>query len=514
MRKLLFENLMLLYEKLCRFSERIAGRTIRKRDDKDLQKAVKFLTPLMDITVRGVEAAANLMSVIILLLLVFLLTLIELSILIVAPLAGMAAIVTYYIIVTYPVSLMNSYKMHLSEEADLVFEQFILVFQSGGTIFDAIEMVAQSDHPYLSMALKQIIGRVNEGVPPERCLMDFARDQPSDDLRRYFTAIVSSLEKKTELLDELSGESFEADLALRQKNLELESRLLIVAALVTYLPIMFTLAVSLAGFGTSILIILVAPVFILLNALLKSRFSRQFSAYFDRPRETSIIVPSQREIIAEYDAFLNFLILLGERLQSGDTLEVALSEIRGDLDLEIQKLIDIVLDTMYRDDASITEAIERASEVALGERVSQMLNMIAIMCETSAQAAGDRLSRIATRLVKRSAVAKERDSIIAAQRMKVYLLTITSVAVLGMLASLSPFLFIGSLLSQGPTWTPGSITVSDILPLLLTLGITTLSTGYQNTQMVSGSRPLVIGLVCGLLFWISFALSYSLMGFV
>jgi Flp pilus assembly protein TadB len=466
----------------------------------------------MDITVRGVKAAANLLSVLVLLLLVFILTFLELSLLIVAPLAGMAAVVTYYIIVSYPVSIMNSYKLGLSEEADLVFEQFILVFQSGGTIFDAIEMVAQSDHPYLSKAFTQIVGRINEGTPPETCLMEFAKDQPSDDLRRYFTAIVSSLEKKTDMIDMLSGESFEADLALRQKNLELESRLLIVAALVTYVPIMFTLAVSLAGYATSILIVLVAPVFILMNTLLKSRFSRQFSAYFDRPRVTSIVAPSQNQIISEYDTFLNFLILLGERLRSGDTLEVSLDSIRDDLDVEVQKLIDVALNAIHSEDAGVVEAIARASEEALGQRVSQMLNMIAIMCETSAQAAGDRISRIATRLVQRSAVAKERDSIIAAQRMKVYLLTITSAAVLGMLASLSPFLFIGSLLSQGPTWTPGSITTLDILPLLLTLGVTTLSTGYQNTKMVNGTRPVVIGLVCGLLFWISFALSSSMMG--
>jgi Flp pilus assembly protein TadB len=466
----------------------------------------------MDISVRGVKAAANLLSVLILVLVVFLLTFLELSLLVVAPLAGMASVVTYYIIATYPTSVMNSYKLGLSEEADLVFEQFILVFQSGGTIFDAIEMVAQSDHPYLSLAFKQMISQINEGTPPETCLMEFAKDQPSDDLRRYFTAIVSSLEKKTDLIDTLSGESFEADLALRQKNLELESRLLIVAALVTYVPIMFTLAVSLAGYATSFLIVLVTPVFILMNALLKSRFSRQFSAYFDRPRETSIAAPTQNQIISEYDAFLNFLILLGERLRSGDTLEVSLGAIHEDLEVEVQKLVDIALNAIHRDGESIAEGMARASEKALGQRVSQMFDMIAIMCETSAQAAGERLSRIATRLVKRSAVAKERDSIIAAQRMKVYLLTITSAAVLGMLASLSPFLFIGSLLSQGPTWTPGSITTLDILPLLLTLGVTTLSTGYQNTRMVSGTRPVVIGLICGLLFWISFALSSSMMG--
>jgi hypothetical protein len=141
-----------------------------------------------------------------------------------------------------------------------------------------------------------------------------------------------------------------------------------------------------------------------------------------------------------------------------------------------------------------------------------MLNMIALMCEASATDAGIRISKIASRLVKRSAVAKERDSIIAAQRMKVYLLTLTSAAVLGMLASLAPFLYIGALLSQGPIWTPGSITTLDILPLLATLGITTLSTGYQNTRMVSGGRPVLIGLICALLFWVSFALSSTLMG--
>ncbi len=503
---------MLLYEKLCRFSERIAGRTSRKHDDKELQKAVKFLAPLMDISVTGVKAAANLFSVLVLLLVVFVLTLLELSILIVAPLAGMAGVVTYYIIAAYPVSVMNSYKLGLSEEADLVFEQFILVFQTGGTIFDAIEMVAQSEHPYLSKAFQQMIVRIHEGTPPETCLMDFAKDQPSDDLRRYFLAILSSLEKKTDLIETLSGESFEADLALRQKNLELESRLLIVAALVTYVPIMFTLAVSLAGFSTNLLILLMIPVFVVMNALLKSRFSRQFSAYFDRPRDDTLIAPSQKDIITEYDEFLNFLILLGERLSTGDTLEVSLPNIRDDLDPDAQRLVDIAIKAVYSDEKSITEAMRLASDAALGQRVSQMFNMIALMCETSATDAGIRLSKIASRLVKRSAVAKERDSIIAAQRMKVYLLTLTSAAVLGMLSSLAPFLYIGALLSQGPAWTPGSITILDILPLLVTLGVTTLSTGYQNTRMVSGRRPILIGIICALLFWVSFILSSTMMG--
>ncbi|MFW9957330.1 MAG: type II secretion system F family protein [Candidatus Odinarchaeota archaeon] len=504
----------MIYERLCNFSVKIPpfSRITRKVDDRELTRAVRFLLPIMTVSAQGVVSAAYLSAVLVFIGTTISLLLFGLGLLVSIPLAAMLSVVFYFIILSYPVSMMNGYKLGLSEEADIVFEQFILVFQSRGTIFDAIEMVAQSAHPYLSRAFQLMLTRIAEGVPPETCLMDFAKDQPSDDIRRYFTTIVGSLETKTDLLDEMSGESFEADLALRQKNLELESRLLIVAALVTYLPIMFTLAISLGGYATQWTVVLAAPGFILFNTLLKNRFSRQFSAYFDRPRDDSLFPPTQKDIIVEYDAFLNLMILLGQRLSSGDTLEVALPAIRDDLEFEVQKLADIAIRSIYQDHHSISEAMHLASECALGQRVSQMFRMIALMCETSTQDAGERISKIAARLVKRSAVAKERDSIIAAQRLKVYLLTITSAAVLGMLASLAPFLFIGSLLTQGTTWTPSSISILDIAPLLATLGITILSMGYQNTLMVNGSRPTVMALICGLIFWIAFALSSGLMG--
>jgi len=504
-----------IYEKLCNISSKIipVSSKTNEADNRNLARAVRFLSPLMTLTVKGVVAAAYFSATILLLLSVTLLLLFGVTLIITIPLSLMASLVTFYIVISYPVSMMNSYKLGLSEEADLVFEQFILVFQTGGTIFDAIEMIAQSDHPYLSNAFRLILGRIAEGVPPETCLMDFAKDQPSDDIRRYFTAIISSLEKKTDLLDDLSGESFEADLALRQKNLELESRLLIVAALVTYVPIMFTLAISLAGYATNLIVLLIAPVFILLNAILRSRFSRQFAAYFDRPRDTSVLAPTQKEIVTEYDEFLNFMMLLGQHLTSGDTLEVALTSVRDDLEPKAQALVDIAIHAIYQESRSSVEAMDLASQAALGQRVSQMIKMISLMCETSTHSAGNRITRIASRLVKRSAVAKERDSIIAAQKMKVYLLTLTSAAVLGMLSSLAPFLYIGALLTQGPTVSFGTLTALDIAPLLGALGISTLSMGYQNTKMVSGTKPVLMALICSLIFWISFALSSTLMSF-
>ncbi|MFW9968388.1 MAG: hypothetical protein ACFFEA_14635, partial [Candidatus Thorarchaeota archaeon] len=103
-------------------------------------------------------------------------------------------------------------------------------------------------------------------------------------------------------------------------------------------------------------------------------------------------------------------------------------------------------------------------------------------------------------------------SIIAAQRLKVYLLSITSSLVLGLLAALSPFLFIGSLLAEGPNWSPVALSILSILPLFATLLLTTVSTGYQNTTMVGGRRPLLMGVLCGLLFWAAFMLSSAILG--
>ncbi|MHA2118507.1 MAG: type II secretion system F family protein, partial [Candidatus Thorarchaeota archaeon] len=240
-----------------------------RREDRDLAKAVRFLESRMQVSTQGVFAASYLTSTLILISSLIVFIMLDASILVAIPISAIASAIAYYAVVSYPVSTMNSYKLGLSEEADLVFEQFILVFQTGGTIFDAIEMVAASEHPFLSKVFQHMLVQIQSGTPPETCLMEFAKNQPSDDLRRYIMGILSALEKKTELLDLLSGESFEADMTLRQKNLELESRLLVVAALSTYIPIMLTLAISLAGHATNLMVLLLAPILIGLTALLK-----------------------------------------------------------------------------------------------------------------------------------------------------------------------------------------------------------------------------------------------------
>jgi Flp pilus assembly protein TadB len=504
----------LLYERLCNMSAKIPvfSKLGARNKDRELEKAVKFLSPLMVVTAQGVASAAFLMTLISFLGVSGLLYIIGMNPFITVPLGAITGVLVYYSILTFPINKMSSYKLSLSEESDLIFEQFILVFQSGGTIFDAIEMVAKSNHPYLSLAFQHMLAQINKGIPPEKCILDFAEAQPSDDLRRYFTAIISALEQKTDLLEMLSGESFEADLTLRQKNLELESRLLIVAALSTYMPIMVTLTIALSGYATNLATLLIAPFFILLTNFLKTRFTSQFVTYFDKPQENGILAPSQSDIIAEYDEFLNFLILLSEKLRMGDTLEVALPSIRDQIGPAIQHLVDIAIQSIYWKNRSISESILEASRKALGQRVSNILNMIVLMCEVSTIEAGERLAKIAGRLVKRSAVAKERDSIIAAQKLKVYLLNFTSAVVLGLMASLSPFLYIGSLLSEGFTWSPSQFKLIDISPLVVALFIITFSTGYQNTKMVGGLRFKLIGLICTLLFCISLIFSASILG--
>ncbi len=493
-----------IYERLCRVGEWLTPlyTFFRPRDERELDRAVKFLRPLMRLSVPGVVAASRLIAFLCLVSVLTLLLLLGVHPAASVPLSIMMTVLVYYAMVTYPVSTMNRYRVALSEESDIMFEQFLLVFEAGGTIFDAIEMVARSGHPYLSPAFQMMLSQIAEGIPPERCLMDFAKSQPSDDIRRYLTGVISSLEQKTDLLELLSGESYEADLALRTRNLELESRLLIVAALMAYAPILLILAVSLSGLARSPFVLIFAPIFVGMSVLFRSRFTRDFSAYFDRPRDISVMAPSQREIIQEYEAFLNFLILLGERLRLGDTVEVALPSVRDDLAPEIQRLVDVSIHMIYREGRSLTDAMQAASELALGQRVARMFLIISTMAQISARGAGERLTKIAGRLVKRAALAKERQSIIDAQRLKTYLLTITSSVVLGLLTALSPFLYLGDLLAQGPQWQSPSITENWYLVAMLL--VTIYSSAHQNTMTVSGKHPRLMGLLCALLFWVSY----------
>jgi pilus assembly protein TadC len=503
----------MFYEKLCQLGGKVPpfSSLAERQSNRDLERALIFLKPLIKVNQKEVYSTAYFLSFLMFIAGLFISFILNLFIIISVPIIIGTTILVYYVILSYPVSLMNSYRVELSEESDIIFEQIILVFQSGGTIFDAIEMIAQSEHTYLSKTFQKILGEIDEGRSPESCLAEFAKNQPSDDLRRYFTAVLTSMERDTDLLDLLSGESFEADLALRQKNLELESRLLVLTALSTYIPIIVTLAIALGGMATNPIILILIPFFILIGFLMSKRFAHQFSAFFDRPRKGDLIGPTQKEIMTEYDEFLNFLMAIGERLKLGDTMEVALTEVRDDMAPEVQRLIDPAINAIYSDERSLMEAMDIASKQALGQRVSHMLKVITIMAEISAVNAGQRITNIAGRLVKRSAVVRERDSIIAAQRLKVYLLVITSSLVLGLMSSLAPFLGITTLFGEG-TFQPGNVTLIEIAPLIITMIITSGSNGYQNTRMVGGERPILMGIICIILFWLAFSFAASVLG--
>ena len=150
----------MIYERLCHIGERVPlfRRVGERSQDSELRKAAKFLSPIMDITVIGVVSASYLIGFLSLLSVFLALTVFQVSVLIALPLSAIFSVIAYYSVISYPVSLMNGYRLSLSEEADIVYEQFVLVFQSGGTIFEksvvscGISFMSKSD---LVMQLKQ-----------------------------------------------------------------------------------------------------------------------------------------------------------------------------------------------------------------------------------------------------------------------------------------------------------------------------------------------------------------------
>ncbi|MCK5151557.1 MAG: hypothetical protein KAQ65_06950, partial [Candidatus Thorarchaeota archaeon] len=90
---------MAIYERLCRISQRLPLHRIGGRTrDRDLLKAVVFLSPLMKITPEGIVSASYFTAILIFISLTSILYLLNVSLLIGVLLSLLASLIVYYVV--------------------------------------------------------------------------------------------------------------------------------------------------------------------------------------------------------------------------------------------------------------------------------------------------------------------------------------------------------------------------------------------------------------------------------
>lgn len=149
-------------------------------------------------------------------------------------------------------------------------EELATIYLSTGSVFDAILYVSQGDYGPLSSALAQMIPLLNAGVPPENLLTEMARKQPSTTLRRGILSFVNFVQTSNTNLDAVITDSHE-NLQRRFEHLTLqwESRMMVYAGLLVFLPLIVVLGLAVRGLCSNPLVLFLPAFLFGLSGLLR-----------------------------------------------------------------------------------------------------------------------------------------------------------------------------------------------------------------------------------------------------
>jgi flagellar protein FlaJ len=178
-------------------------------------------------------------------------------------------------VITYFPKKYNKNRWTIARYADFILEELLFILSSAGSIFDFILFVANSDYPIISQEFKSLANQVNSGEKPEKLLINFAQDQPTETLKIYIPAILKSSEISDNLVDRtVRIAQREVRNEYQRHTLELESRLLIVMGIGFFIPIVISLGLLLRGMGSNPLFLTLIPIQIMILVILE-KFAMQ-----------------------------------------------------------------------------------------------------------------------------------------------------------------------------------------------------------------------------------------------
>ena len=483
-----------LYTKWCKISGKIPGikQLAKKLRDDEVDQACKYYKIEYGVSPEEVSAGAIMGFIVIMFLLLIILT--PFGTIISIPASMLMGYISLYIIYTYLPSKMKETTLVFSEIADVVYELIVLILVTTQSIFDAIETIANAEIPLISEKFQEIIQIINTyETPPEKLLKEFADTQPSMDLRRRLNMILA-LQHDPEKLSQFHFEgTSEISSALRKINLELESKLLMVAMFLTYIPIFIVLILAMEGYSTSLLSFVALIIYVIIVKFLIKRIG---GTLISMRGKSTVWLPLKDEI-KEVKDITDFVVIFASMLRVHGSPENAMVEAA---EYAAPKLKDRILKTIspvFDDIMTFKEAMNQLIEETKTLRAKTLLRIAYIMSETNPVESPKFLIRLAKQIAQRNEFVEEKRNIIEAQGMKVELLSKTSAAVIGITVALAPFLSMNGIFygGIGNIVLPHIPTFLDMWPLFTTMSLTSYYSSYASAKMVGEKHPNISGLI-------------------
>lgn len=175
----------------------------------------------------------------------------------------------YNYVITYYPKKYDKNRWTIARYADFILEELLFILLSTGSIFDFILFVANADYPIISQEFKTLANRVNSGEKPEKLLLNFSYNQPTETLKIHIPAILKSSEISDNLVDRIVRiAQREVRNEYQRYTLELEGRLLIVMGIGFFLPIIISLGLLMNGMGTNPFFLIMIPIQIMILVIL------------------------------------------------------------------------------------------------------------------------------------------------------------------------------------------------------------------------------------------------------
>ncbi|TFF88081.1 MAG: hypothetical protein EU549_03670 [Promethearchaeota archaeon] len=215
---------------------------------------------------------------------------------------------------SYPIIKYKIQKSSFLQYLDLVYQDFLIILKSNGTVFDFIKYISESNYPVIAKKFKEMIKNLNYGSDPERLLLNFINFTGIRTFKEKMLFILSSNLKKGLILNDKPEFSLELTTSYQKYTKQLNTRITIITTINIFLPllsiILFSIYFAVNPFSY---LILIPFHFLILYILKKSLLKKEF-----------LLLGALKNNENEFNSLLIFLMLFSNYLKMNNSPEIAL----------------------------------------------------------------------------------------------------------------------------------------------------------------------------------------------
>lgn len=411
-------------------------------------------------------------------------------------------------------------KLLILQYIEIAFQEFLIILSTTKSIFDSIFYISQGRYPYISKKFREMIQSINEGADPESSLYNFAINQPSEPLRERILNIIATNYSQNTIIEEFEKNLVEKENEYETYTKQLDSSLILIIGISSFIPILFTITVLLNGWENNVWIIIFIFLFLILinylkNFLLKSKFLI-FGSFENEKSNTSKKKLDKMKL--EFEELVTFLSFFGNFLKRNFSIEMALIEAVYKYKGILKPKFLEILNNILLNNISFESAWDKFSQSFLNDPSNKVLSLIKRMLLKDSIEAGFQIISLLTQLKKNQNLIQKREIIYKTQQFKIKLISLISGFILGLLISLAPLFSLAfsfsnlSLKFQNLLFK--FINYYNFMPLILTIISNLIISSYNLAKIVQINNPFKNILITLMTFGVTWYFGYLYFSYI